>query len=95
MDTYEHRDTLARNVRYLMDHSPDLSKAYKLAAAAGVGQATVDRLLSASAGVSVDSVAAVATALGVSPWVLFHPDKKIGQVEAEFYAKMRGVSRHK
>lgn len=91
MDALDHRATLARNVRRLMDSSPDLNKQLRLAKRAGIGQATVDRILRADAGVSIDSIAAIAKAFGVSPWLLLHPNPPLAAAEAEFYAKMRGL----
>lgn len=91
-DPLDVRAVLARNVRRLMDESADIDgKALRLAHAAKVGQATVDRMLAGKAYSRLDSIEAVAAYFGVSPWLLLHPNPQMAQSESEFYAKMRGL----
>ena len=85
------RHVLAHNVRWLMDHSPDISSQLRLARRAGVGQATIDRVLGATVGTSIDVVEKIANAYGINPYLLLHPNMPMAAREAEFLARMRGL----
>jgi len=68
------RATLAIRLRALMDDRIDLNTQTKVASRAGVGQATVQRILTQQAGATVDSVDALAAAFRVSPVELLLDD---------------------
>ena len=70
------RDILAANVKSLMEREFDGcdNKPMTLAKKADVSLSTVQRLLNCEAGASVDTIEAVALALGCSPYQLLLPE---------------------
>ena len=61
------RTTLARRLRALMDSRLDLNTQTKVASRAGLGQATVQRILTQQAAATIDSIDDLAGAFRVSP----------------------------
>lgn len=61
---------MAANVERLMRLEKNSKTATALGKVSGVGRRTVDRLLKSSVAVNLDTLQAVADALGVSPWQL-------------------------
>lgn len=91
-DPLDVRQVLARNLRQMMDASKDIDgKPFRLATSSGVGQATIDRMLTGKQYVRLDSIEAVARFFGVHPWMMLHPNPRMARTESEFYAKMRGL----
>lgn len=80
---------LARNLWNLMNRAPDLQSQLGLAGKAGVGQATISRILDCSGTVRLVNVEKVARAFGIDAWLLLHPDPARALRGVEFYAKMR------
>jgi transcriptional regulator with XRE-family HTH domain len=85
------RQTVARNLRDLMDKSPDLRSASALARRSGVHQTTISLILREKQGTSIDHLEKLAHALGVQTWVLLHPTPQIAGREAELYSKLRSL----
>jgi transcriptional regulator with XRE-family HTH domain len=69
------RDILASNVARLMKANTNLDTQTKLGAKAGVGQRTVGRVQKARGPTNVDTIQAIAEALGVAAWELFFDNK--------------------
>lgn len=62
----------------------------------GIGEATLHRIITGSADIRVDSIAAVAKGFGLEPWQLLVPDLDPANppinpspTERQFYASMR------
>lgn len=89
----EIRETLSRNVQYLMENSPDLKSQNELKRKAKVAQASIGRLINKVNGASVDTVAKIAGAYGVAPWLLLHPEMPTITPERvlQFNANMRAL----
>jgi hypothetical protein len=79
----------ARNVWALMSASTDLQSQSALAKKAGIGQATIDRILECTPGTRLDNIGKIAWAFGVNPWIMLHPNMAHAESEAAFYARMR------
>jgi hypothetical protein len=93
------RHVLARNVRKLMEHhfSESSNRPKSLAKAAGLSLSTVQRMIAAENGASLDNIESVALALQVSPYQLLiavldikNPQVVKGATEAEhrFYRRV-------
>ncbi|MFC3146750.1 helix-turn-helix domain-containing protein [Piscinibacterium candidicorallinum] len=63
-------EVVAENVRRLMNASTQLNSNQKLASAAGLGHGTIDRLRRGEGNLTIESLAAIADALGTEPWQL-------------------------
>lgn len=74
------RQILARRLRALMDTRLDLNTQTKVAQRAGVGQATVQRILTLQAAATIDSIDSLAHAFRVSPVDLLLEDDRDAQL---------------
>lgn len=89
------RETLARNLRKVMDGSADLRSQAALAKKSGVGQTTIGYMLKADSRVGaprVDNVEKVANAFGLEAWQLLHPtmgDRILTARELDLYRQFR------
>ena len=97
------RDILAINVKSLMDRefAESSSRPVALAKRAGLSLSTVQRLLSAETGATIDSIESVALALGVSPYQLLIPELSpdnpqvlagVTAAEKRLYSNIRRIS---
>lgn len=68
------RDTLAANLRRLMEANPKLSTLPAIAAAGGPSNGTLDRARRAEAAIRLDELGRIAQVFGVEPWMLLVPD---------------------
>lgn len=82
------RQTLARNVRHLMEghgHS-----AYDLARISGVSQRTVLNIINADTDARLDTVDAIAEAYGLAGWHLIIPTLPADLIDSPAISKMVG-----
>lgn len=68
------RARIASRIRVWMSDRPDLDTQVKVAAAAGVSQTTMSRVLNAQTGVTIDNLESIAAAFGRDAWQLVAPD---------------------
>lgn len=92
------RENLARNLRVLMDMTPDLSSQPKIAKRSGVSQSTVGRLIRGDVRCKLDSLDGVARAFGLQAWQLLVPEldprnppllRELNHHERELYERIR------
>lgn len=76
------RDTLAVNLRALMDARPDLDTQQKIAEKTGLSQSTVNRILSRAVDATIGTVAALAAAYRVHPVKLLSPQNQGGDLQS-------------
>lgn len=70
--------TLAENLLWLKDSTPDLDSQAKIAAKAGIDQTTVGRILRAQNYPTLDKITALAKAFKVEAWQLLAPNLGAG-----------------
>lgn len=94
------RDTLARNLKLLMQSNPNFDSNPKLARASDIGIGTVSRLLNAQVDATIDTVAKVAKCFDLTPWQILVPDlcpksppvlRVMSEAEAELFERLRNV----
>lgn len=68
----EPRETLARNVRALMQARPRLNTIVRLAEASGVSKGVVERMIKAQANTGIDHLEGIARAFQLPIWALLH-----------------------
>ena len=74
MKNIDAKQTIADNIRALMEANPKVSSQSKLAKKSGVGQRTIGRILNMEVSASTDSLDPLARALGVETHTLFVVD---------------------
>lgn len=83
------RSTLAKNLRELMEQSPDLDSHAKLAKRAKVGSGSIGYMLDPDGGnPTLHNIAKVAQVWKLEAWQLLHPElptRVLSSKEAEFY----------
>jgi DNA-binding phage protein len=84
----ELRQVIADRLRELMAASPDLDTQVKLAHQAGLSQSSIARILSADSSATVDSIANLALAFGISPASLLLSNK----VDVELLLTLRALT---
>lgn len=70
-------EVLARNVRRYMDKDSSISRQELLEAKSGLGQSTISRVLNAGGAATLDTVEALARAIGCEPWELLIDDDSV------------------
>lgn len=91
------KETLAANLRRLMDLSPDLKSQAAVAKRSKVAQTTISNYLrpgSYKGAPSLDNIHRLARAYGLEAWQLLHPsmgDKLISAHELELYRRLRAT----
>lgn len=68
----EPRQTLAKNVRALMQATPRLNTILRLSEASGVSKGVVERMTKAQANMGIDHLEGIARAFGLPIWALLH-----------------------
>lgn len=88
------RRDLARNLARLMESKPGLDTQQKVAAASGVAQSTIGRILSCKVAATIDNLGGVAQAFGVSACDLLRNEQSnsIGKMDAPIRAELRALS---
>lgn len=89
MQDMDSRALLARNLKTMMERSPDLKSQGALHRRSKVAQSTIDRILGAEVSATLDVLDKLAGAFGLTGWQLIHPKPDIREGEAAFYAKLR------
>lgn len=98
----ELRTIVARNVRKLMMESDDLKTAAALGRASKVGRKTAERIMAGTNASTLDTLQAIAAALGVYPWQLLVDGMSARELpqlrnptgaEAELYGRLDVLSR--
>lgn len=98
----ELRTIVARNVRKLMVESDDLRTAAALGRASKVGRKTAERIMAGTNASTLDTLQAIAAALGVYPWQLLVDGMSARDLpqlrnptgqEAELYARLDVLSK--
>ncbi len=94
------RKVLMENVRALRERHPELGGLRPWAKRVGVGEATLVRILHATAEVRLDSIEAVAKGFGVPTWMLLvedlDPDNlpvALSPAERDFYRRLQAAAK--
>ncbi|MGZ3235761.1 MAG: hypothetical protein ACXU8A_00125 [Burkholderiaceae bacterium] len=91
------KELAAANLAALMEGSDSLGVLEKVAAKAGLGHGTVDRMRKAESAANLDTLDAVAHAFKIQAWQLIHPNLGIvntiqNEVEAQLLADFRAAN---
>jgi hypothetical protein len=94
------RQVLAENVKALRERHPELGGLRPWSKRVGVGEATLVRILQASADVRLESVEAVARGFGVPAWMLLvegldpaNLPVALSSVERDFYRRLQAAAK--
>ena len=99
-DEIEARKVLAQNLQRLMNSNPKLDSNPKLSKRAGVGVATLSRIMSMKTGANLDTITRLAGVFGMAPWQMLVPNlspknpqilRSSGAMEDALYEKIRKV----
>lgn len=76
-ETTSLRAVLARNVRRRMAETPSIRRQEMLEEKSGLGQSTVSRVLNCGGAATLDTLEALARAIGCQPWELLVDDDQL------------------